>query len=77
MDPALTLVVDPMGTRRFFPPGAHPAFARHRRMAAQLDRLPQSPMRDEALAYHRNFLANAEEGESLAKHDWLRRLRPM
>ena len=73
MDQRLLDARDLYGAPRFYTAGQHPATYRIRAQIDKLETLPPSPERDEALSYHREQLACFEEGESIAKADFLRR----
>lgn len=72
MDSLLIEAKGPFGERRFYPPGKHPALFRYFEQIERLELLPTSQVVNEALAYHRNQVALFEEGESLAKAEYLR-----
>lgn len=70
LDPILEAATNPWGGRRFYPPGSHPATARHR---AQLAKLYELGLSDghELVDYVKETLARFEEGESIAKQLYL------
>lgn len=73
LHPVLQAVRTPDGRRRFYPPGEHPVTARLRRDIAALEALPESTQRDEALEWARYQNTIFEEGESIAKHEYMSR----
>lgn len=75
LDPALEAATrNQWGDRRFYPPGQHPATLRLRRHRELLALLPENADRDLMLERADAELARFEEGESIAKADYLRML---
>lgn len=72
MDPLLERARSPFGEKRFFAPGSHPATARMREHLRLLELYPDSPEVRKTRDHLGTKIAAFEEGESLAKHDFLR-----
>lgn len=84
LDPALVAAKrSPFGERWFYPPGQHPATKRQRDHLAMLQRLREKLVAigqpttdcDALIDYAQGLLASFEEGESIAKADYLHRVR--
>ena len=67
---------NPDGTRRFYPPFAHPATARLVEHIERLKALPESEEQLQALGYSLLELARFERGEDRDKRDYLTMQRP-
>jgi hypothetical protein len=72
--PLLQTVTNLDGSRRFYPPGQHPATYRLREWRERLLLLPVSGVRDESLAVIDTQLSLFEQGENEAKRAHLRML---
>jgi hypothetical protein len=72
LHPALQEARNHDGSRRFYPPGQHPATASYRRHRELLLATEPSRQRQALLDHVDALLAAFEEGESIAKADHLR-----
>ena len=71
MDPVLEAARSPDGSKRFYPPGEHPAVYKWR---ISLKRIEEMGLGDSPEAHSiRNKIAEFEDGESVAKVNYLMR----
>lgn len=71
LDPILAAATLPDGSQRFWPPGQHPALARWRTCLEEMR--PFCSEEHPQVVHARALIAEFEEGESIAKADYLRR----
>lgn len=75
LDPILAAARDWKGERLFYDEDEHPATARYRRELIVLKTMPETPNRDEAIAYVEQRLGDFNAVERRAQREYLEHAR--